>query len=451
LNTACGLVRIARPELEAWVADPKYMIRTTVFDSSDGVRVHAIGSGYSPQVARSPDGRLWFASEDGLSVIDPAHLPFNKLPPPVHVETVKVNGKELAASNGIVLSHGNNDLEIDYTALSFTNPDRARFRYRLEGKDADWQDVGTRRQAYYGDLAPRNYRFRVMASNNDGVWNEAGAALNFSIVPAYYQTIWFQALCVLAGAGMLWLLYRLRLRQATARVNLLYQERLAERTRIARDLHDTLLQSLAGVSLQLDGISKQAVTAPEKTPSMIARVREQVDSAFREARVKVWNLRSPELEVFGLEASLRQLTERIGAGTTAACDLTVSGQPHPVEPDMEEELLRIAQEAANNASRHAEPTAIRIALDYGLRSLMLAISDDGRGFDFEEGMRKSGHWGLKNMQERAAQIGGTCKITTAAGQGTRIEIQVPLGLVRSSKNKLARNTRVKHVHSGSGS
>src|SRR5262249_2063181 len=160
----------------------------------------------------------------------------------------------------------------------------------------------------------------------------------------------------------------------------------------------------------------------------------QVDSAFREARVKVWNLRSPELQVFGLEASLRQLTEKIGAATTAGCDLTISGQPRPVEPEVEEELLRIAQEAANNASRHADPNEIRIALDYGANSLMLAISDDGRGFDFADGLRKSGHWGLKNIQERAAQIGGRCNITTAPAQGTRIEIRVPLTPTWSLRN-----------------
>jgi ligand-binding sensor domain-containing protein len=239
LYTTCGLVRIARPELDAWVADPRHNIKTSVFDSSDGVRSISHLPGFSPVVAKSLDGKLWFRTADGVSVVDPRHLPFNKLPPPVQVETVKVNGKELAAADRIEFSHGSNDLEIDYTALSFTNPERVRFRYKLEGKDADWQDVGTRRQAYYGGLAPRKYRFRVMACNNDGVWNEAGASWNFNIVPAYYQTYWFQGLCLFAAAGLLWLLYRLRLRQITARVNLLYNERLGERTRIARDLHDT--------------------------------------------------------------------------------------------------------------------------------------------------------------------------------------------------------------------
>jgi signal transduction histidine kinase/ligand-binding sensor domain-containing protein len=444
LYMPCGLVRIARPELDAWASDPRHTIEAAVLDGSDGVRGLAQAGGYTPHAAKSPDGKLWFATADGVGVVDPRHLPFNKLPPPVHVETVKVNGKEVAAADGIALSHKTNDLEIDYTALSLTIPERVRFRYKLEGHDADWQDVGTRRQAYYGGLPPKTYRFRVMACNNDGVWNEAGASWNFSIVPAYYQSIWFQGLCVLAGAGLLWVLYRLRLQQVTARVNLLYNERLAERTRIARDLHDTLLQSLAGVSLQLDGISKQAATNPERTPSLIGRVREQVDAAFREARVKVWNLRSSTIEVHGLDAALRQLVERMGPVTTARCSVTVSGQPRSCSPDIEEELLRIAQEATNNASQHAQPNEIRIALEYGASSLTLSISDDGRGFDLEEGYRKSGHWGLKNMQERAAQIRGTCKITTAVGQGTQIEVRVPLSTWS------LRNTLAKHAHSSSG-
>ncbi len=219
------------------------------------------------------------------------------------------------------------------------------------------------------------------------------------------------------------------------------EERVSERTRIARDLHDTLLQSLAGVSLQLDGISKQA--APE-TASLIGRVREHVDSAFREARVKVWNLRSTSLEVQGLEGALRQLVERIRPATTAPCYVVVSGQPRSCAPEIEEELLRIAQEAINNANQHAQAREIRIALEYRGSSLTLSISDDGCGFDFEEGSGKSGHWGLKNMQERAAQIRGTCKITTAVGQGTRIEIRVPLS------SWSLRKPLAKHAHSSFG-
>ena len=445
LYMACGLVRIARPELDAWDADPGRTIKSTVFDSSDGVRSITRISGFSPAVAKSPDGKLWFTFSDGVSVVDPRHLPFNKLPPPVHIELVTADRKTYDATGSLRLPPLISDLQIDYTALSLVAPEKVRFRYKLEGHDTDWQDAGNRRQAFYSDLAPRNYRFRVAASNNSGVWNEAGASFDFSVAPVYYQTTWFRLSSVAAILVLLGVLYQLRLRQVARQFNMRMEERVNERTRIARDLHDTLLQSLAGVSLQLDGISKQAATHPEKTPSMIARVREQVDSAFREARVKVWNLRSASPEVEGLEAALRQLAERLAPSMTARCTVSVSGQPRPCSPEVEEDLLRIAQEAANNASRHAQAREIRIALDYSARSVALCISDDGRGFDFEEGYGKLGHWGLKNMQERAAQIRGTCKITTAAGKGTRIEVRVPLS------SWSLRNTLAKHAHSSSDS
>jgi signal transduction histidine kinase/ligand-binding sensor domain-containing protein len=434
LKMPCGLVRIARSELEAWAADPKRAIKTTVFDSSDGVLGHANAGGYAPYASKSPDGKLWFTTFDSLSVIDPKHLPFNKIPPPVHIEAVKINGKEAVTTDGMALSHSANDLEIDYTALSLTIPERVRFRYKLDGKDTEWQDAGPRRQAFYGGLRPKNYRFRVIACNNDGVWNEAGATWNFSIVPAFYQTYWFQGLCLLAAAGLIWLLYQLRLRQMAGRFKLLYNERLAERTRIARDLHDTLLQSLAGVSLQLHGISKQAATVSEKTAALVDHVREQVDSSFREVRLKVWNLRSPSLEGQGLADAIREFVERSGPTLNARCSFNLTGQPRACAPEIEEELLRIAQEATNNANRHAYASEIRIGLQYDGNSLALSISDDGRGFDLEEGYRKTGHWGLGNMQERAAQIRGKCTITSAPGRGTQVKIQLPLAS-RSLRNK----------------
>ena len=195
LYTACGLVRIARTELDAWIADPKRTIETTVWDAADGVRLRSTAaSGYGPRVAKSADGKLWFVTGDGVQVVDPRHLPFNKLPPPVHIEQItadhKIRWQNLwsEASSNLRLPRLTRDLEIDYTALSLVAPEKIRFKYKLEGYDGDWQDAGNRRQAFYTNLSPTNYRFRVIASNNSGVWNEAGASLNFSIAPAYYQT-----------------------------------------------------------------------------------------------------------------------------------------------------------------------------------------------------------------------------------------------------------------------
>jgi signal transduction histidine kinase len=447
LYAACGLVSMARSELEAWAADPTRTVKTNVLDASDGVRA-VIGS-FNPAIAKSRDGNLWFPAFNGVSILDPRHIHSNKLPPPVHVEAVKINGKETAASENLRLSHRDKDLEIDYTALSLVNPERVRFKYMLEGEDADWQDVGTRRQAFYNNLSPRKYRFHVIACNNDGVWNETGATWNFTIIPAFYQTRWFQALCVVAAGLLTWLLYRLRLRRMSVRINLLYNERLAERTRIARDLHDGLLQSLAGVSLQLHGISKTAATAPEKTPSQVEKIRQQVDAAFREARSKVYNLRSPALEGLDLSEALSDFVERLGPTATARCVLHVAGEPVACTPEIEEELLRIAQEAAHNANRHAGAKEIRIALSYSGRSLDLSISDDGSGFRLEEGLAKTGHWGLKNMQERAAHLRGKCTITSTPGHGTSVQVHVPLRRWSLRKN-FAQRTHAKRPHSSPG-
>ncbi|MBV9745900.1 MAG: ATP-binding protein, partial [Acidobacteriia bacterium] len=448
LYTACGLVRIARAELDAWVANPKHTIQTAVFDASDGVRLHSTPPApYSPAVAKAADGRLWLVAGGGVSVIDPRHLPLNNTPPPVHIEQItadrKIRWQNLwgAAASNLRLPALSRDLQIDYTALSLVAPEKVRFRYKLEGEDKNWQDAGNRRQAFYTNLGPKSYRFRVMAANNSGVWNETGATLDFAIDPAFYQTTWFRASGAAVILAMLACAYQLRLRYVKRQFAMRTEERVNERTRIARDLHDTLLQSLAGVSLQLDGISKQAATHPERTPPLIARVREQVDYAFREARVKVWNLRSPTLEGRPLATALGEFVERTAPASKARCGLTVSGQPRPCTPEVEEELLRIAQEATNNAIQHAEANEIRIALEYSARSVTLSISDDGRGFDWEEGYRKSGHWGLKNMGERAALVRGTCKTTTAPGQGTRVEVSVPLS------SWFSRNTLAKHANS----
>jgi signal transduction histidine kinase len=201
-------------------------------------------------VTKSPDGRIWFVPSDGLSVIDPRHLPFNKLPPPVHIEQIIADHKTYDATpdaNGQVrIPPRVRDLQIDYTALSLVAAEKVLFRYKLEGWDRDWQDVGTRRQAFYGNLPPRNYTFRVMACNNSGVWNEAGTFLNFSVAPAYYQTWWFRSLCAAAFLALLAAGYQLRLQQVAHQFNIRMEERVNERTRIARDLHDTLLQSFQG-------------------------------------------------------------------------------------------------------------------------------------------------------------------------------------------------------------
>ena len=213
LSTACGLLRVDRSDLQAWISDAKHVIHPAMFDGSDGFRMHAMLTGYSPVVKKAPDAKLWFAHNDGVSFIDPQNLRLNKVPPPVHVEQITANGKVYAASNGLQLPPLVRDLTIDYTALSLAVPEKVHFRFRLEGQDKDWREVVNERRVQYSNLPPRHYRFRVMASNNSGVWNEEGASLDFSIAPAFYQTNWFRALCVAAFVALLWVAYLLRVRQ----------------------------------------------------------------------------------------------------------------------------------------------------------------------------------------------------------------------------------------------
>src|SRR5271165_5807295 len=220
LYTECGLVRILRTELDAWIADPERKIQTTVWNAGDGVRLRSTAaSEYGPRVAKSPDGKLWFVTGEGIQVVDPHHFADNKLPPPVRIEQIIADGKIYwqnltgAAVSSLRLPPRIHDLQITYTALSLVAPEKVHFRFKLEGQDRDWREVVNDRQVEYSNLAPGPYRFRVIASNNSGVWNEQGDTLEFSIAPAYYETNWFRALCVAAFLALLWAAYRIRIGQ----------------------------------------------------------------------------------------------------------------------------------------------------------------------------------------------------------------------------------------------
>ena len=257
LYTSCGLMRIARSELDAWIANPKRTVETAVWDAADGVRLRSsAASAYGPRVAKSPDGKLWFVTGEGVQVVDPHHLAFNKLPPPVHIERIVADDKPYDLRPGMRLPANVRNLRIDYTALSLVAPEKIHLKYKLEGQNRNWHEVINERHATYTNLSPRNYRFRVIASNNNGVWNETGDALEFSIAPAYYQTTWFHASCVAVVLAMVWMAYQFRVRQLQRQYNMRVEERVEERTRIARELHDTLLQTVQGFMLRPQAVNE---------------------------------------------------------------------------------------------------------------------------------------------------------------------------------------------------
>jgi len=419
LNTACGLVRINADDLASWSAKQTNRVALKVFDSADGMRIHTTAKGYYPRASKSSDGRLWFNVLEGVAVIDPKNLSMNPLPPPVQIERAMADRQECSLKAGLRLQPRIKDFEIEYAGLSFVDPDRVRFRYKLEGADGEWHEADGRRQVTYTNLAPHQYRFQVIASNNDGVWNHQGAALEFTVPPAFYQTTWFRLLCATGVLLLAWSWYRLRLRQIAAQLNLRFEERLAERSRIARDLHDNLLQNIAGFALQLEGLSKLVLTKPVLAKDRLRELRQEAERWLHDAREAVWDLRSPPLAGREFLTALRETAEDITGAKGIRLIMTVSGSRRPLPEELGEQLLRIIREAIRNAARHGNAREVRLEVGYPQPdTIEIQISDDGCGFILEEGAQKMGHYGLSGMQERALNIGADLKIATSPGSGT---------------------------------
>ena len=436
LYMTCGLVRIVRSELDAWLADPKRTIQVTVFDISDGVRISASFFGYGPQVTKTSDGKLWFRSLDGVSVLDPQHLPFNQLPPPVHIEEITADRKTYYTTSDsggrLRLPALSRDLQIDYTALSLLAPEKIRFRYKLEGYDSDWQDAGNRRQAFYTNLPPRSYRFRVIAANNSGVWNEAGAFLDLSVAPAYYQTIWFRLSVVVALASVIAALYRMRVRLLARQFNARMEERVNERTRIARDLHDTLLQSFHGVVLRFQAA---ALLLPDRAAEARETLDTAIDSAAQaivEGRDAVLGLRPQTIANNDLAEVMSALGDELSAADRAPQPpphfrVRVEGTPRDLATLVRDEVYRIAREALRNAFQHGRATGIEVEIRYDRRQFRLRVRDDGVGIEpavFADGGR-AGHYGLAGMRERAELLGGTLAVWSEPDAGTEMELSLP--------------------------
>jgi signal transduction histidine kinase/ligand-binding sensor domain-containing protein len=439
LRMNCGLVRIARSELAAWattVDQEKNALRTipfTLFDNSDGIRSGFFASTFGPAVARSADGRLWFVDYDGVTVVDPRHTSINTVPPPVHIEEVTADREiyELSstAGNHLRLPPLIRDLRIDYTALSLVAPEKTQFRYKLEGRDRDWQSAGNRRQAFYNDLAPGSYRFRVIAANNSGVWNETGATLDFTIAPAYYQTTWFPALVIGFVIAGVWAAHRIRLRivEKHQREILALNERLMkaqeqERIRIAGELHDGVMQQMLAVTMML-GTAKRR-TSESETKTSLDKIQEKLIQAGTDIRQLSHDLHPPVLQEAGLPEAMRNYCEQFSAssGIVVACD--ADDRVRDLSRGAALALFRIVQEALGNAAKHAHAKRIAVRLSRSADEVSLTVSDDGAGFDPGQ-LGTKGGLGLVMMRERASQLNGTFGFDSAPGRGTTIRVTIP--------------------------
>jgi signal transduction histidine kinase/ligand-binding sensor domain-containing protein len=424
-----GLLRIRAEELEHALSDPAYRVPYELFNLLDGLPARP-SVNLLPVLAKTADGRIWIATANGIAYVDPRRIPRNPIPPPVQVETVKVNGKEIASADGLALSPGSNDLEIDYTALSLTIPERVRFKYKLEGYDSDWKDVGGRRQAYYGGLGPKKYRFRVIAANESGVWNEAGAAWNFRVLPAYYQTIWFETLCVAAVGAMFCLLYMLRLRQVTNRIRAGFRERMDERTRIAEELHDTVVQAISGSTMLVENAAEKIPDSLPVVKGALLRAVDKLDAALNESRAALKGLRSSGSIDNDLAKQLSDVAnDKQAAGTTFR--LVITGESRVLRPAIHYEVFRIGSEAITNAMKHSGANSIQVELEY-VNGLRMMVRDNGKGIP-EQVLHsgKEGHFGLEGMRGRADRIGASLEVHSRARAGTEVCLTIPAHLAFS--------------------
>lgn len=401
------------------------------FDLLDGLTAELRGPLASPSAVRTMDGRIWFATARGLAWINPTRIVRNTVPPPVLIESVIADDRKHDSSTFFRLPPRTANLQIAYTATSLTIPERVRFRYKLEGQDKEWQDAGTRREAFYTNLDPGSYQFRVIACNNDGVWNETGAVLYFAVLPAFDQTLTFRILCGIVLLGALWALYLLRLKQATARIRQRLSARMEERERIARDLHDTLLQSFQGLLLRFQAASNLLPTRPDEAKRKLDNAIKHTSQAIIEGRDAVQGLRSSAALSNDLADTVKALGDELSASVAGTkvpdFEVIVEGAPRSLHPVVRDEVYRIAAEGLRNAFHHAESNKIEVEIRYDAMRLRLRIRDNGKGIEphlLDDGGR-AGHWGLQTMRERAGLIGGNFEIWSDVGSGTEVELTLP--------------------------
>lgn len=429
LNEINGIVYISPEEIRQLLNDPEHRITFRLYDFLDGMPGGPQMNFTVSTAVDATDGRIWFATDNGLAWIDPANIAENPAPPPVLIRTLRTDNRSFDPSSPLNLPPGTIDLRIDYTALSYSIPEKVRFRYKLDGIDGDWRDAGTRRQAFYNNLGPGRYLFRVIACNNDGVWNETGAALDFSIEPMFYQTIWFRFLLILLAllltAIILFLLYRWRLARATERLNLGFEERLVERTRIAHELHDTLLQGFLGATMRLQAVSNLLPAPSEKVKENLDNVLDQIDVVLEEGRRAIWDIQSASVGENDLIQSFTIAGDELTKTYTANFTLTIEGQCRPLQPLVRHQIYRIGREALINAFRHSQATKIELQIEYTSKYLRLVVRDNGCGINpdyLNEG--RFGHLGLSGMSDYAEKIGTELKIWSREETGTEIELIV---------------------------
>lgn len=420
ISSSSGVYRGDSTQLESVASKLSDHADVAGYSTSDGLPINECPGGGHPTVSLGSDGRIWFATLKGIAAANSRESQTKAPPPLVALEGVSIDDHPLSPLSVRDVAPGHSRVSFEYAGLSFSSPHKLRYRYRLEGFDRDWIDAGTRTTAYYTNLPPGNYVFQVLAGSSDGLWSSKDASLQIRVQPHYYQEIWFKTLVVAAFAFLIYLTYLWRLREAEAKFNAVLQER----NRIAREIHDTLAQGFVGVSVQLEIVSRLLSSSIDSAREHLDQARIQVRDSIAEARRAIWQLRSQSSETMDFAARLSKMASEVSGASDIRANVEVHGTYRSLPVDVENELLRIAQEAVTNAIKHAKPGAIHIDLIYESRKLRMTITDNGRGFTVTpEVSPLNGHYGLKGMRERAEQIDAKLTVSSVLGSGTVVSVE----------------------------
>jgi ligand-binding sensor domain-containing protein/signal transduction histidine kinase len=422
LMTGSGILSLPLAALDNFPDGAPGNLAFKLYGLTEGLRLAGSANLANPRIAKSNDGRLWVCTQDGVAVIDPSRIRGNPVRPPVVIEQLVVDGRPMDTSSPSGMEFRGREVQISYTGLSLTVPERVRFRYRLEGLDQNWTDAGARRYVAYVNLPPAKYAFHVLACNNEGVWNTTGASLAFEVAPEFYQTRWFVPLCVVVAALLVWGAYWMRVRRLLSRFQLVAQER----ARMMRELHDSLLQGFSGVVYQLEAASRLYESNPEVSKRGLDHAIDQAEQSLQEARRAIMSMHLPEFENATLPEALSAAGNRAVKGSSTAFHLAVNGRIRELPYEVQANLYLVGREAIVNAVNHAGARKISVQLVYSAKCVSLRVQDDGVGFDLAAAKAKKDHRGVIGMHERAKHIGATLTIESASGQGARIELAAPL-------------------------
>jgi signal transduction histidine kinase len=433
-------MRVNQAELNRCADGQIEQLHCLTYGLSDGLPTLECSGGFQPAGCRTEDGRLWFPTSKGLVAVDPGKVETNTLAPPVVIERLLVDDQMVsegtASESPLRIAPGRHRYEFQFTGLSFVAPEKVRFRFRLEGVETEWVETQSSRKAYYSQLPPGDYRFRVLACSNNGVWNERGATLAFTVLPAFWQTWWFRisgaAMIALAGGGIVWLDARRRTRRKVERLER-QQAVERERARIAKDIHDDLGASLTRINLLSQSVRRE-INRPDEAIKDVERIGDSARHMIRTMDEIVWAVDPQHDTLDSLTSYLGKLAQELmsAAGIRCRLDFPVQLPSWPLTAEVRHNLFLAFKEAVHNVAKHSAASEVQISLVIEPAAFTLVVEDNGCGFKPEllattpSGNRQPSRNGLVNMRQRMQEIGGYCEIQSERSRGTKLKFHLPV-------------------------